>query len=391
MNSLKTMMVVTVMGVVAYGVYATLTKAPPAPGSEEDSIGPSVEMPMEAMATSTSASSETSFAPKFLPTEPAESAPRYGGQATATDGYAPDVELPDPLDSTYDPPAYEGPADLETVPSEAYASAADALPEEVPPDVALPADAEVVAATAVSSDPAAAGPSEFEVAVNHVYELLDQNKLADALRALTPWYDSKLPTNQQAEVVKLLDQLAGTVVYSREHLLVPAYVVQAGETLPDIATRYNVPWQLLAKINGISSPTQVQAGETLKVVPGPFSAVVDGSRYRLTLYVAGCYAGRFQIGLPNEQEAPSQRYEVQDKIDNPTYTTADGREFKADDPQNPVGEHWLELGDGLGIHGTTSPETIGRETAEGGVRLNAIDAHNVFDILSIGSQVLIRR
>src|SRR5688572_14714589 len=47
-NSLKTMMVVAVMGVVAYGVYATLTKAPPAPGSEDDSLGPSVEIPGEA-------------------------------------------------------------------------------------------------------------------------------------------------------------------------------------------------------------------------------------------------------------------------------------------------------------------------------------------------------
>ena len=80
-----------------------------------------------------------------------------------------------------------------------------------------------------------------------------------------------------------------------------------------------------------------------------------------------------------------------DKIDNPTYTTAEGREFLADDPQNPVGEHWIELGNGVGIHGTIDPDSIGSATAEGGVRLNSSDGQHVYDILSIGSQVLIRR
>ena len=41
------------------------------------------------------------------------------------------------------------------------------------------------------------------------------------------------------------------MIYSTEHQLEPARVVKPGETLDTIAKEYNVPSQLLAKINGI--------------------------------------------------------------------------------------------------------------------------------------------
>ena len=82
------------------------------------------------------------------------------------------------------------------------------------------------------------------------------------------------------KVETLLGQLAGTVIYSTEHQLEPARVVKPGETLETIAKEYNVPWQLLAKINGIPAPDQLRPGQELKVVRGPFSAVVDLHRSR---------------------------------------------------------------------------------------------------------------
>lgn len=385
MNSLKTLMVVGVMGVVAYGVYATLTKAPVGSEDDAESAGPSIEMPVEATATSSNSPAEASFAPKFLPTAPADPAPRYGGKATITD--EPDVDLPtDPLDSTAAP--VRNPREIAArgagrPGAKSYAMAEDST-----------ADNGVLATTAVSEEfPAAASSksAEFQQAMAHVHELLAQNHLAEALRALTPWHERKLPPIEQAEVTTLLDQLAGTVVYSRQHLLAPPHIVQPGENLQQIAARYNMPWQLLAKINGLGNPPKLRPGESLKVMQGPFSAVVDEGHYRLTLYVAGCYAGRFQIGLGNAVNAPAGRYEVQDKIENPTYTTAEGHEFSADDPQNPVGEYWIELGQGVGIHGTIDPDSIGSPTTDGGVRLNAADIEHVYDMLSIGSPVMIRR
>ena len=89
---------------------------------------------------------------------------------------------------------------------------------------------------------------------------------------------------------------------------------------------------------------------------------------------------------------------MQQKQINPTYY---GREqtIDADDPQNPLGEHMLGLAraDGVGasevfgIHGTNDPSSIDRDDPRGFIRLAPGAAQDVFDILSIGSNVIIRR
>ena len=80
---------------------------------------------------------------------------------------------------------------------------------------------------------------------------------------LSRWYDDpNLNPQEQQHLNELLDQLAGTVIYSTQNLMEPACEVQQGETLERIAQRYNVPWQLLAKINGIDDPHSLAARRT---------------------------------------------------------------------------------------------------------------------------------
>ena len=47
----------------------------------------------------------------------------------------------------------------------------------------------------------------------------------------------------------------------------PVYIVQEGDTLWDIAQRFGVPWEDLARMNEISDPGQLTAGDEL-VIPG---------------------------------------------------------------------------------------------------------------------------
>ena len=62
---------------------------------------------------------------------------------------------------------------------------------------------------------------------------------------------------EQAErCLKLLDQLAGTVLYSRESFLLPAHVVQTGETLEDIFSSVR---RVADIVTEISSASQEQA------------------------------------------------------------------------------------------------------------------------------------
>src|SRR5687767_6098258 len=118
----------------------------------------------------------------------------------------------------------------------------------------------------------------------------------------------------------MLDRLAGTVIYShRHHLLEKPYQVKPGQSLQQIAEEHQVPWQLLAKVNGLTDPAAIRPGDSLKVVRGPFDAVVDARNYRLTLFLQGRYAGRFPIGMGRDAPAGEGDFEVQGVVDNPVY------------------------------------------------------------------------
>ena len=79
-----------------------------------------------------------------------------------------------------------------------------------------------------------------------------------------------------------------------------------------------------------------------------------------------------------------------EKSVNPVYYGRD-RSISADDPENPLGERWIGLGGGVGIHGTNNPQNIGRDELPGSISLNPRDSEDVYDILSLGSRVTIRR
>ncbi len=231
----------------------------------------------------------------------------------------------------------------------------------------------------------------FAAALEQVRHELDAGRLSEAHYQLSRWYDDpNLTPPEQQHLTELLDQLAGTVIYSTQNLIEPACEVQPGETLERIAERYNVPWQLLAKINGIDDPNSLRPGERLKVVRGPFSAVVSLDKRTLTLMLNNAYAGRFPIGVGQDFPPPEGQYFVNEKLVDPIYY-GPGRTIERGDPANPLGRRWLGLGGQIGIHGTNDPRTIGQTGVPGSISLADRDVDDVFDILSEGSKVVIRR
>ena len=237
----------------------------------------------------------------------------------------------------------------------------------------------------------AAPMTPFAAALEQVRHELDAGRLSEAHYQLSRWYDDpNLTPQEQQHLNELLDQLAGTVIYSTQNLMEPACEVQQGETLERIAQRYNVPWQLLAKINGIDDPHSLRPGERLKVVRGPFSAVISLEKHTLTLMLNNAYAGRFPIGVGQDFPPPEGQYFVNEKVVDPIYY-GPGRTIERGDPANPLGRRWLGLGGQIGIHGTNDPRNIGQNGVPGSISLADRDVDDVFDILSEGSKVVIRR
>ncbi len=238
----------------------------------------------------------------------------------------------------------------------------------------------------------------FQRLMDEVYRKLDAGRLAEAHRELSRLYrDPGLTAQQARQVVELLDQLAGTVIFSRQSLLEPPYVVRPGDTLQSIADQYDVPPELIANINGIRDPRGVQPGQELKVVRGPFYAMLHLGDYELSLMLGDLYAGRFRVGLGREQPELEGNYIVTYKGAGPTYYGADGVTIEAHDPRNPLGHLWIGLGKGyeqpahIGIHGTNDPQNIGRAAPRCHIALDRRDIEDVYGILSIGSRVIIRR
>ncbi|WP_231615832.1 L,D-transpeptidase family protein [Novipirellula artificiosorum] len=237
------------------------------------------------------------------------------------------------------------------------------------------------------------GPSKPNLGLTNAIRTADQQYASDqrkeALTTLSLFYNTPdLSVSERSELLGRLDPLAAEVIYSKRHLLEQAYRVGHHETLMQIAVRYEVPWQLLANINGIEDPITVLPGTELKVVRGPFRAEVNLSSKELTLFLGDLYAGRFPIAIGNDPSPKPGTFTVQDKQSERTYYGASGGTIPSGNPNNPYGNLWLDLGSQLCIHG--SPYAT-KPSEQGCISVAADYADDLYGILTQGSSVTIRR
>ncbi len=249
-----------------------------------------------------------------------------------------------------------------------------------------------------SPDPSSLSPNiptskpgkSFENAKQLAMDQIESGNLKDALATLTVFYNApELTSTQRADLVDMLDALAREVIFSRRHLMDVPYVIAVGETLDQVAKRWNVPTELIARINALDATSSPQASTKLKVVPGPFRAEVDLTRNELTLFVEDLYAGHFPVTFGSEPSPKSGIYEVAEKQRNRNYYTSNGMQIPAADERNPYGGFWIDLGQDVCIHG--SPAVEGSGATAGCISLSPLDASDVFGMLGRGSQVTIRR
>jgi len=236
-------------------------------------------------------------------------------------------------------------------------------PEMPPPPGALPSSA------------------AFATAWSDAHDKLSAGRYAEALTALSVWYDDpSLGLEESHRLEDLLGQLAGTVIYSQQDLLLPPHVVAPGETLPAIAAQLGVSWQLLAKINGVSDPMQLVPGEHLKLIGGPFDAVVSVARRRISLQVGGAYAGSFPVSVGRE---------FLPRVGS-ALPVADVRRDPSAPAPAPAGPAIL-LADGLSIQAADDPAAITEDNAPASLVVSVRDLTELLDILGPGSRVLIRQ
>lgn len=235
-------------------------------------------------------------------------------------------------------------------------------------------------------------------------DLLATNQPIEARRVLTqalltPGIDRRTAHDIRETLTELNERL----IFGRE--VIPGdpfafgYTIRPGDTLARIALRENthVDWRFIQRINGIARPETIQAGRQIKLVQGPFHAVVVKQDYRFDVFLGEgsdrVYVRSFPVGLGEHDSTPVGRFRVRpdSKLINPAWTNPrTGQHFTANDPENPIGNRWIGLEGitetirglgGYGIHGTIDPESIGRQESMGCIRLHKDNVELLYEML----------
>lgn len=228
------------------------------------------------------------------------------------------------------------------------------------------------------------------VSVNRFQEVdekLAAGELLAAHKLLSKMYWGA--TRPDAELQTRIDESAKKIFFSSQQHFIEPHVVQSGDQLRKIAGKYHLSWEYLAALNR-TDPRRIREGQKLKVLNGPFSAIVNLRDFSLTLHLQGYYVKRYLVGIGKDSSSPIGKFTVLEKIEDPQYTDPDGKVIPGGDPTNPLGKRWLDLGDSYGIHGTIDPDSIGKAESRGCIRLKENDIIEVYNFLVKGSSVEIR-
>ncbi|MFC4775547.1 LysM peptidoglycan-binding domain-containing protein [Paenibacillus sp. GCM10023252] len=195
------------------------------------------------------------------------------------------------------------------------------------------------------------------------------------------------------------------------------HLVRSGETLYSLTSKYYnlADYQAaIAGANGLEGaggliklgqelriPNPFYMGETHPASSGTITAGGEGIRTieidvttnKLYVKIGGKVEKSFSIASGQRRgQTPTGTFEIMTKLKNPWYSA---RGIAGGDPDNPLGSRWLGLsvpntqGTKYGIHGTNSPQSIGKHASAGCIRMLNQDVEWLFSTIPTGTKVFI--
>jgi LysM repeat protein len=198
-----------------------------------------------------------------------------------------------------------------------------------------------------------------------------------------------------------LAELSKRWLFSRDpyagDTLTAIYEVQPGDLLSTIAKRHKVPYEVLMTINGIADARKLRAGDKIKVINGPFHAIVYRSTFTMDLYLGSkTYVKTYRVGLGQPgKDTPTGKWRVKTdgKLIEPPWPRPEGGLVHPGDPEYPLGSRWIGVDGidgqakgrtGFGVHGTKDPDTIGKRSSLGCVRLYNGEVIELYNLMMPG-------
>jgi L,D-transpeptidase ErfK/SrfK len=173
--------------------------------------------------------------------------------------------------------------------------------------------------------------------------------------------------------------LAQTPVAVVEQRPQPQHISFAGDTLPYITT-----------------PELPPLYPVLPDVVDPVHLVLRLGQRRVYVYQGDTLLKSFPVAIGREGwETPTGTFAVMNMLRNPGWTNPLTGERMAPGPNNPLGERWIAFWtDGrnyIGFHGTPNRNSVGRAASHGCVRMYNEDVRQLFEIVQVGTTVIVQQ
>lgn len=167
------------------------------------------------------------------------------------------------------------------------------------------------------------------------------------------------------------------------------YVIQPGDSLDKIARQFKTTVELIMKSNNLATDN-IFPGKKIKIWVTPFSIVVDKSQNTLFLKCNEEVFKTYSVSTGANNSTPVGTFRITEKILNPPWYKPSGGFAPAGSPENILGTRWLGLDkEGYGIHGTTDPQSLGKQATAGCVRMLNAEVEQLYSIVPQGTEVTI--
>lgn len=253
-------------------------------------------------------------------------------------------------------------------------------------------------------------PPVDDATVQQGLDLMEAGKLLEARSVLSRvLFSGRLDEKQAEQARTAAARLADETLLSPRFYEGDPYAFQytfvSGDMLNKVERelKLHVPAQLVLRVNGVPRGSAIRAGQSVKMIQGPFHAVVSKGNFTLDVYLhregmEKIFVKRMGVGLGANDSTPVGSWKVGlgKKMINATWFPPAGspirRPLRPGEADYPLGNagYWIGLVgtdpntascEGYGLHGTNDPNSIGRAVSLGCIRLADSDVDLLFSML----------
>lgn len=282
------------------------------------------------------------------------------------------------------------------------------MPDAKPPASPPPATGAATTASAPAHTQPAVSREEAKKALDQGRSLLAAGNLVQARAELSKaFFSGQLDPAEEDQTAKDAAAVCQKTLLSREitdgdPYSLP-YLVKRGDTIEgargiEMTQELHVPGRLIEKVNNLRSGKDLQAGQQIKLIKGPFHAIVHKGRFLMDVYLEReglpkVFVRRLTVGLGANGSTPVGPWRVEkgQKMEQPVWDPR-GQHITWNQAGYPFGRKALWIGlEGLnpqtsvirdfGIHSTNDPASIGKANSLGCVRMSDDDIELVFSLL----------